>query len=138
PGHVAAALTAVEHADMPRTVMIDASHDNSRKDHARQAVVAQEIADQIRDGQRGIAGVMIESFLVAGRQDLVGPGALTYGQSVTDACRGWEATADVLDGLADAVRKRAGLQRRDQESTRRRKLRRPMVRNATANASTTG
>jgi len=113
PGHVAAALTAVEHADMPRTVMIDASHDNSRKDHARQAVVAQEIADQIRDGQRGIAGVMIESFLVAGRQDLVGPGALTYGQSVTDACLGWEVTADVLDGLADAVRKRAGLQRRD-------------------------
>jgi 3-deoxy-7-phosphoheptulonate synthase len=108
PEHVDAALAAVRQAGMPSTVMIDASHGNSRKDHARQAVVAQEIADQIRGGQRGIAGVMIESFLVAGRQDLVGPGALTYGQSVTDACLGWEVTADVLGGLADAVRKRRG------------------------------
>jgi 3-deoxy-7-phosphoheptulonate synthase len=112
PEHVAAALAAVRQAGMPATVMIDASHGNSRKDHARQAVVAQEIADQIRGGQRGISGVMIESFLVAGRQDLVGPAALTYGQSVTDACLGWEVTADVLGGLADAVRKRAGGARR--------------------------
>jgi 3-deoxy-7-phosphoheptulonate synthase len=108
PEHVAAALAAVRQAGMPATVMIDASHGNSRKDHARQAVVAQEIADQIRGGQRGIAGVMIESFLVAGRQDLVGPAALTYGQSVTDSCLGWEVTADVLGGLAEAVRERAG------------------------------
>ncbi len=112
PEHVAAALAAVRQAGMPSTLMIDASHGNSRKDHARQAVVAQEIGDQIRGGQPGIAGVMIESFLVAGRQDLVGPAELTYGQSVTDACLGWEATADVLGGLAEAVRKRAGGARR--------------------------
>ncbi|HEX4660997.1 MAG TPA: 3-deoxy-7-phosphoheptulonate synthase [Streptosporangiaceae bacterium] len=120
PGHVAAALTAVRQAGMPPTVMIDASHGNSRKDHARQAVVAREIAGQIGGGQRGIAGVMIESFLVAGRQDLTHPSqpthpfqpahprALTYGQSVTDACLGWDVTADVLADLADAVRRRRG------------------------------
>jgi 3-deoxy-7-phosphoheptulonate synthase len=106
PEHVAAALAAVEQAGMPRTVMIDASHGNSRKDHARQVVVTREIADQIRAGQRGIAGVMIESFLVGGRQDLGDPAALTYGQSVTDSCLGWDDTADVLGGLAEAVRRR--------------------------------
>jgi 3-deoxy-7-phosphoheptulonate synthase len=110
--HVTAALEAVELAGMPRTVMIDASHGNSRKDHARQAVVAREIAGQIGGGQHGIAGVMIESFLVGGRQDLPDPAdaaeplGLTYGQSVTDACLGWEVTADVLAGLARAVRDR--------------------------------
>ena len=105
-GHVAAALAAVAQAGMPPTVMIDASHDNSRKDHLRQAEVARQIAGQIRGGQRGIAGVMIESFLVPGRQELDGPGALTYGQSITDACLGWETTADVLADLAEAVRAR--------------------------------
>jgi 3-deoxy-7-phosphoheptulonate synthase len=106
PEHVAAALEAVQQAGMPRTVMIDASHGNSRKDHGRQAVVAGEIAGQVGRGQRGIAGVMVESFLVAGRQDLGDPGALTYGQSITDSCMGWETTADVLAGLARAVRER--------------------------------
>jgi 3-deoxy-7-phosphoheptulonate synthase len=104
--HVAAALAAVRQAGMPPTVMIDASHGNSRKDHARQAVVAREIAAQIAAGQRGIAGVMIESFLVPGRQDLAQPGALTYGQSITDGCLGWDVTADVLALLARAVRGR--------------------------------
>ena len=106
PEHVAAALAAVRQAGMPPTVMVDASHGNSRKDHRRQAVVARELATQIGGGERGIAGVMIESFLVAGRQDLADPGALTYGQSVTDACLGWDVTADVLAGLARAVRER--------------------------------
>jgi 3-deoxy-7-phosphoheptulonate synthase len=112
PDHVAAALEAVEQAGMPRTVMIDASHGNSRKDHGRQAEVAGEIADQIAGGQRGIAGVMIESFLVPGRQDLAHPAhsadprSLTYGQSITDACLGWDVTADVLARLAAAVRER--------------------------------
>jgi 3-deoxy-7-phosphoheptulonate synthase len=110
--HVATALAAVTRAGMPPTVMIDASHGNSRKDHGRQAEVAGEIAGQIRGGQRGIAGVMIESFLVPGRQELADParpGELTYGQSITDACLGWDATADVLADLAAAVRaRRAG------------------------------
>jgi 3-deoxy-7-phosphoheptulonate synthase len=109
PDHVAAALATVEQAGMPRTVMIDASHGNSRKDHVRQAVVAGKIADQISGGQCGIAGVMIESFLVPGRQDLADPRTLTYGQSITDACLGWEVTADVLGGLAEAVRKRRAI-----------------------------
>ena len=104
--HVAAALAAVQQAGMPPTVMVDASHGNSRKDHGRQAVVARQLAAQIGSGQRGIAGVMIESFLVPGRQDLADPGTLTYGQSITDACLGWDVTADVLDGLARAVRER--------------------------------
>ena len=106
PEHVSSALDAVQQAGMPRTVMIDASHGNSRKDHVRQAVVAGEIAAQAGDGQRGIAGVMLESFLVPGRQELTDPRSLTYGQSITDACLGWDATAGVLTDLAEAVRKR--------------------------------
>jgi 3-deoxy-7-phosphoheptulonate synthase len=106
PEHVAAALDAVTQAGMPPTVMIDASHDNSGKDHVRQVSVAREIAGQVSGGQRGIAGLMIESFLVPGRQKLADPGTLTYGQSVTDACMGWEMTEDVLAGLAAAVRER--------------------------------
>jgi len=106
PEHVTAALAAVRQAGMPPAVMIDASHDNSGKDHVRQAAVARDIAAQIGDGQRGIAGVMIESFLVPGRQDLGDPGALSYGQSITDACLGWDATAELLADLARAVRAR--------------------------------
>jgi 3-deoxy-7-phosphoheptulonate synthase len=121
PKSVASTLGAVRQAGMPPTVMIDASHGNSNKDHVRQAEVALEIAGQIGRGQRGIGGVMIESFLVPGRQDpagragragpaeragRAGPAELTYGQSVTDACMGWETTADVLVHLASAVRQR--------------------------------
>jgi 3-deoxy-7-phosphoheptulonate synthase len=68
--------------------------------------VAREIAGQVGGGQRGIAGVMIESFLVPGRQELANPAELIYGQSVTDACMGWETSAEVLDDLARAVRQR--------------------------------
>jgi 3-deoxy-7-phosphoheptulonate synthase len=113
PEHVESAVEAVRQAGMPPFVMIDASHGNSGKDHGRQAEVAGEIAAQIGGGQRGIAGVMLESFLVPGRQELAYSARpahpsreLTYGQSVTDACMGWEATADVLAGLASAVRQR--------------------------------
>ena len=84
--------------------MIDCSHGNSGKDHLRQPIVAEEVADQVADGQRGISGVMLESFLVPGRQDLGDP--LTYGQSVTDACMGWLPTVDVLEKLATASAKR--------------------------------
>jgi 3-deoxy-7-phosphoheptulonate synthase len=106
PGHVASALDAVQQAGMPPTIMIDASHGNSRKDHNRQAEVAREIAEQIAGGQRGIAGVMIESFLVPGRQELGAVAELTYGQSVTDACMGWDTTTGILTDLAAAVRAR--------------------------------
>ncbi|WP_426511977.1 3-deoxy-7-phosphoheptulonate synthase [Dactylosporangium sp. McL0621] len=106
PGDVADALARLEKAQMPRRLVVDASHGNSGKDHVRQAVVAREVAEQVAAGQEGIAGVMLESFLAAGRQDL--GGELTYGQSVTDACMSWDTTEALLDDLAAAVRARRG------------------------------
>ncbi len=85
--------------------MIDASHDNSGKDPDRQRLVVDDIAAQVAAGNTAIVGVMLESFLVPGRQDL-GSGELTYGQSITDACMGWETTAEALDELAGCVRSR--------------------------------
>ncbi|RCV51495.1 3-deoxy-7-phosphoheptulonate synthase [Marinitenerispora sediminis] len=100
------ALDVVEGAGLPRRLMIDASHANSGKDHRRQPVVAEAIAAQVAEGQRGIIGVMLESFLLEGAQRLGDPAALAYGQSITDACMGWETTEGVLTGLAEAVRQR--------------------------------
>ena len=102
---VAAALGLLRAAGLPERVMVDLSHDNSGKDPARQPAVATSIADQIAGGEPGLVGVMLESFLVAGRQDL-DDGELTYGQSITDGCIGWETTVEVLDELAAAVRAR--------------------------------
>jgi 3-deoxy-7-phosphoheptulonate synthase len=97
--------------------MIDASHGNSDKDYHRQVPVARAVASQVAEGQTGIIGVMLESFLVAGRQDLVDRGHLVYGQSVTDACLSWEMTAPLLEDLAAAVRaRRAALVPREEES----------------------
>lgn len=106
--HVAAALAQLAAAGLAGRLMIDASHGNSGKDHRRQPAVAADIAAQLRAGQAGIAGVMLESFLVAGRQDL-GGGPLTYGQSVTDACLDWDTTVTVFDELAAAVAARRGV-----------------------------
>ena len=103
---VDAALQLLDAAGLPERVMIDLSHDNSGKDADRQPVVAAEVGAQIAAGGHAIVGVMLESFLVAGRQDLDAPGELTYGQSITDACIDWETTVEVLDGLAAAVRAR--------------------------------
>jgi 3-deoxy-7-phosphoheptulonate synthase len=102
---VAGALELLKHAGLPERLMIDFSHDNSGKDPARQPGVAEEVGRQVAEGNHAIVGVMLESFLVAGRQEL-GSGELTYGQSITDACLGWEGTLEVLDGLAEAVRAR--------------------------------
>lgn len=107
PDSVAAARALLEQAGLEPRLVIDASHGNSRKDHVRQAEVAREIAAQIAGGEDTVAGVMLESFLVAGKQDPA-PTGLTYGQSVTDACMAWETTAEVLTDLATAVRKRRG------------------------------
>ena len=96
---------------MPARLVIDASHGNSGKDYRRQPQVAREIAAQVAQGEAGIVGVMIESFIAEGRQDLREPQKLVYGQSVTDACLGWEATVPVLDDLAAAVRARRALRR---------------------------
>ena len=98
------ALQLLRKADLPERLVIDCSHGNSGKDHLRQPVVADDVAAQVAGGQRGISGVMLESFLVPGRQNL--GGELTYGQSVTDACMGWEPTVGVLERLAAASHSR--------------------------------
>jgi 3-deoxy-7-phosphoheptulonate synthase len=105
---VAAATGLLRAASLPERVMIDLSHDNSGKDPDRQPVVADVVAGEVAAGDRSIVGVMLESFLVAGRQDLDSDPTqpLTYGQSITDGCIGWDTTVEVLDGLADAVRAR--------------------------------
>ncbi len=102
---VADVLAQLAAVDLPERVIVDASHDNSNKDPERQRAVAKDIAGQVADGNRGIVGVMLESFLVEGRQDL-GSGELTYGQSITDACMDWDTTSGALDELAEAVRAR--------------------------------
>jgi 3-deoxy-7-phosphoheptulonate synthase len=101
---VADTLRLLEKRGLTQRIVIDASHANSGKDHVRQATVAAEIGAQVAAGQHGVAGVMLESFLVAGRQE-IGPD-MTYGQSVTDACMGWDTTVDVLGALADSVASR--------------------------------
>lgn len=104
------AATLLEKSGLPPYVMIDCSHGNSRKDHRRQKEVAANLASQISGGTRAIAAVMLESHLVEGRQDLGDePSALTYGQSVTDACLGWEDTVEAVQTLAEGVAKGRGL-----------------------------
>jgi 3-deoxy-7-phosphoheptulonate synthase len=111
PNHDAAgiegALERLRAAGLAERLVVDASHDNSGKVPARQLTAAGEIADQVADGNAAIAGVMLESFLVEGRQDL-GDGELVYGQSITDPCLDWDATVSVLDQLASAARARRG------------------------------
>jgi 3-deoxy-7-phosphoheptulonate synthase len=87
-------------------VMVDCSHANSGKDPAVQAIVADSVARQIEAGSRSIIGVMLESFLVGGRQEPADRDLLTFGQSVTDACLGWEDTLPILERLARAARRR--------------------------------
>jgi 3-deoxy-7-phosphoheptulonate synthase len=108
---VEAALEPLEAAGLPGRVMIDLSHDNSAKDPERQPAVAADVGRQIASGSRAIVGVMLESFLLAGRQDLESDArpplsTLRYGQSITDGCIGWETTVEVLEGLAESVRLR--------------------------------
>ncbi len=103
---IARALEQLETSRLPRRLMVDASHGNSERDHQRQIDVVRDLAAQIASGERGIVGVMLESFLVPGRQDLSDPASLTYGQSITDACLGWDETEAVLRELAGAVRAR--------------------------------
>jgi 3-deoxy-7-phosphoheptulonate synthase len=87
-------------------MMVDCSHANSMKDFRRQMDVCDSVASQIADGENRIMGVMLESHLVEGRQDVIAGQPLTYGQSITDACISWENTEICLRNLASAVRKR--------------------------------
>ena len=84
-------------------MMIDASHANSSKKPENQPLVVADIARQVAGGEQRVVGVMIESNLVAGRQDVRPGAALTYGQSITDGCIDWQTTVPALNLLADAV-----------------------------------
>ncbi len=96
----------LEKAGLSARVMIDCSHANSRKKHERQRYVCGDISRQLADGDQRIMGVMIESNLVAGRQDQIPDRELTHGQSITDACIGWDDTVEMLEELAAAVARR--------------------------------
>jgi len=93
-------------AGLAQRLMIDLSHSNSEKDYKRQVPVGHAVSEQIAGGDDRIMGVMIESHLKEGRQDLLPGKELAYGQSITDACIGWEDTVQLLDELAEAVKKR--------------------------------
>ena len=99
---VSTAVAELQKAGIAPSLMVDASHANSGKDHVRQAEVAREIAARIAAGETGISGIMLESFLVAGAQQ-PGPGPLVYGQSVTDKCMDFATSDSVLHDLAAAV-----------------------------------
>jgi 3-deoxy-7-phosphoheptulonate synthase len=103
---VQAACEQLAKAGLPQRLMIDCSHANASKDYRRQAAVAAEIARQIAAGERRIVGVMAESHLVEGRQELEPGKPLTFGQSITDACLGWDDSVKLLEGLAEAVKAR--------------------------------
>ncbi|WP_439686605.1 3-deoxy-7-phosphoheptulonate synthase [Cupriavidus oxalaticus] len=112
---VAAACRELQAAGLGDALMVDFSHANSSKQHERQIDVARDVAQQIRSGSRSIFGVMVESNLVAGAQKFTpgqhSPSALTYGQSITDACIGWDDSLAMLELLGDAVDERRGLKR---------------------------
>jgi 3-deoxy-7-phosphoheptulonate synthase len=103
---VGAVLASLRDNGLPPRLVIDASHGNSSRDYRRQPIVVRDIGEQVSAGQRAIVGVMLESFLAEGRQDLNDPSRLNYGQSVTDGCISWDTTESVLEDLASAVRAR--------------------------------
>lgn len=100
------ACTMLSKASLDEVVMIDASHANSRKKPDRQISVAEDIATQVARGDDRIVGLMLESFLEAGRQDVDDRSKLVYGQSITDPCMSWSQTVSLLDTLALAVERR--------------------------------
>jgi 3-deoxy-7-phosphoheptulonate synthase len=110
---VAAACKELEAAKLPARLMVDCSHANSNKQHERQLDVARDIAGQIIGGSRNIFGVMVESNLQAGAQKYAAgkddPSKLVHGQSITDACLGWDDSLTVLEVLSEAVRERRAL-----------------------------
>jgi 3-deoxy-7-phosphoheptulonate synthase len=106
PASVDDVATSLRGHGLVDRVMIDCSHGNSRKDYRMQPQVARDVAAQVAAGSPVICGLMLESHLVEGRQDLVAGEPLTYGQSITDACIAWEETVPILETLADAVRRR--------------------------------
>ena len=104
--HINRVSEELKAAKQPENIMIDLSPSNSRKEHNLQIDVASEVAEQITNGDSRIIGVMIESHLVKGRQDVKSDNELTYGQSITDACIGWENTVKLIDSFAKASKNR--------------------------------
>jgi 3-deoxy-7-phosphoheptulonate synthase len=111
PEHVARATQLLRDANLPPVVMIDCSHGNSSKVSERQVDVAAAVAGQVAAGQRAIIGLMIESNLIGGNQSHQNGKPLTYGQSITDACLGFDATVPALENLARAAAARRGAAR---------------------------
>ena len=109
---VAAACNELQAAKLPATLMVDCSHANSSKQHQRQIDVARDVAEQVKAGSTRVFGLMVESHLVAGAQKFTpgknDPTQLAYGQSITDACIGWDDSVGVLQVLSDAVKVRRG------------------------------
>jgi 3-deoxy-7-phosphoheptulonate synthase len=102
--HVQQAAKELTRLGLPSRIMIDCSHDNASKDHNRQSIVLQTVADQLTAGSKTIMGVMVESHLVAGKQPIPEDlSQLVYGQSITDACVDFATTATMLRSLAKAV-----------------------------------
>ncbi|KPK04793.1 MAG: phospho-2-dehydro-3-deoxyheptonate aldolase [Betaproteobacteria bacterium SG8_39] len=104
--NVEAACRELGAAGLAQRLMIDCSHANSRKDYRRQREVCSDICEQVGQGEDRVVGVMIESHLVEGRQDLVPGKPLSFGQSITDGCLGWDDSAKLLAALAEAVARR--------------------------------
>lgn len=106
PEFVADAVNQLKAAEVQARLMIDCSHANSSKNHERQMIVAQSIADQLARGSQHIMGAMVESHLVGGRQDVISDQDLVYGQSITDACIDWDSSVKLLENLAQGVQAR--------------------------------
>ncbi len=104
--NVDAAARGLAEAGLAQRLMIDFSHSNSSKDPQKQMNVGADVAAQLAGGEERIFGIMVESHLKSGRQDLVPGKPLAYGQSITDGCVSWEDTHKLLDTLADGVRRR--------------------------------
>ena len=103
---IAAACDSLHEFDLPEQLVIDFSHGNCQKQHRRQLEVCEDVCKQIRNGSRGIAGVMAESFIREGTQKIVAGQPLVYGQSITDPCLNWEDTETLLAMLAEATASR--------------------------------
>ena len=107
---IQATLDLLNKYNLPPYLIVDCSHGNSQKDYKKQKPVAEDLATQIANGQKGIVGIMLESHLVEGRQDYQADGKNVYGQSITDACIGKTDTAEILRTLSKAIRERRSKQ----------------------------
>ncbi|AFH95687.1 TPA: 3-deoxy-7-phosphoheptulonate synthase [Providencia stuartii] len=105
-GDIAAACDKLREFELAEHLVVDFSHGNCQKIHRRQLEVARDIAEQIKGGSTAISGVMAESFLLEGTQKIIAGQPLTYGQSITDPCLGWDDTEQLIDILVQAVESR--------------------------------